>query len=665
MNYDVMAKIKTATDHRLPLGSPVGRHRCWLDWRWLITGVLMCTLLGASGSGAQETDTLASVASQLSSELVRYFPPVTGDVIKVDGNHIYIDLGAKDEVWIGLRLLLFREGEALTHPTTGAVVGHDELQLGEMILVRLSENHAVGVHLTDDTSVTVQSGDKVRLSAGRIDISLVPPTGPLPSKVSQEAASAQLKEALESTGRFHVQGAERVNAWLLEHNVASAAVVEPPHLQRLTKALKTPYLIQPVFHAAQGQSILALRLLAATQSEPVAVASAVLTGTGEGIAATSTPSPIVPVPGAQHTQDNLGGLFRQPLMVQPGGFPWNLAEGMVEIFRFDDDLIGLDAGDPNGDGQVDVVIATEDRISLYQLIGQKLQPVDTIRADRVGHFISAQLVQLDAASPLGIVVNYQVGTESIESFVLTLQGEKLVYWQKHIYETLLAVDHDGDGTNDRIWGQPFHETRFFFREAVHEYVPGDRQLQLQNTLKMPYAFRATGAVLAGLVAGEAERHLVFIDERNHLQVFLGNDKLWESSDLVGGSYAEAQLTQGSEMDVQLADVLKNTFYFEPIPEPVDVDGDGVDEVLVIRNGASLGGVLPNRTRYTTGDVALLRAAPYGYTLSPVSPQFDGMVSGVSVVPNPTPGVLIAVSKREGMLGKKQQTIVFLTRLPLS
>ncbi len=188
-------------------------------------------------------------------------------------------------------------------------------------------------------------------------------------------------------------------------------------------------------------------------------------------------------------------------MAQPGGFPWNLAEGMTEIYRFDDDLIGLDAGDPNGDGQVDVVIATEDRISLYQLSGQKLQPVDTMRADKVGHFISAQLVQLGADSPLGIVVNYQVGTESIESFVLALQDEKLVYWQKHIYETLLAVDHDGDGTNDRIWGQPFDEKRFFFRDAVHEYLPGDDQLQLQNTLKMPYTFRATGAVLAGLAAG--------------------------------------------------------------------------------------------------------------------------------------------------------------------
>jgi hypothetical protein len=236
--------------------------------------------------------------------------------------------------------------------------------------------------------------------------------------------------------------------------------------------------------------------------------------------------------------------------------------------------------------------------------------------------------------------------------VLALQGQNLIYWQKRIYETLLAVDHNGDGTNDHIWGQPFDETRFFFRETVREYLPDNGQLQLQTHLKVPYTFRATGAVLAGLGAGvETERYLVFIDERNRLQVYRGKDKLWQSSDFVGGSYAQAQLPQGGKMDVQIGELLMNVFPFEPIPVAVDVDGDGVDEVLVIRNGGSLGGVMPNRTRYTTGDVALLRAGPYGYTLSPVSPQFDGMVSGVSVVTNPTPGLLIAISKRQGILGR--------------
>jgi hypothetical protein len=42
-----------------------------------------------------------------------------------------------------------------------------------------------------------------------------------------------------------------------------------------------------------------------------------------------------------------------------------------------------------------------------------------------------------------------------------------------------------------------------------------------------------------------------------------------------------------------------------------------------------------------------------------------MVSGVSVVPHPAPGVLVAISKRQGILGNKKQTILFLSRLPLS
>ncbi len=132
MSYDVMAKIKIVIGNRRPL-NPWSQSVPHSIGSLLVAGVLMCIWRwGVWKWRRRRLDTLVSVAAQLSAELVRYFPSVTGDVIKVDGKHIYIDLGAKDEVWIGLRLLLFREGEALTHPTTGAVVGHDELQLGEI-----------------------------------------------------------------------------------------------------------------------------------------------------------------------------------------------------------------------------------------------------------------------------------------------------------------------------------------------------------------------------------------------------------------------------------------------------------------------------------------------------------------------------------------------------
>ncbi len=655
MSYDTMVTTKTRAGDRF--GTGAGFHTISTGVRWLVLGALINLLVWVPITWAQNTDSLETVSSQLAAELVRYFPPVTGEVVKVDGKHLYVDLGAKDEVWTGLRLLVYRQGEVLKHPTTGAVVGHDELQLGDMTLVRVSENHAVGIYIPDADNGPVQPGDKVRLTAARIAVSLAPPTGPLPTDVTQTVVSTQLKNDLEATGRFRVQGAERVNAWLLERSVALSAVAESPYLQMLTRSLKTPYLIQPVLKAAQGQTILTMRLLAATQTAPVAEASAALTGA------------VATAPAVQEKtvpRDQLSGLFLQPRQIQPGEFPWNLAEGMTEVHRFEDDLIGLDAGDLDNDGRIEVVIATASHISLYQLNGETLQLIDTVDAGKAGHFISAQLMRLEAPSPIGIVVNYQREVETIQSFVLTLQGQKLGYWQRYIYETLLAVDSDGDGINDRIWGQPFDATQFFVRDRVRVYVPGNGKLIFQNNRKVPFPFRATGGALAGLgLEAETERYLVFVDERHRLRVYRGREKLWESADQVGGSYAQAQLPQTGEVDVRLSDVLTNTFLFEPIPETVDVDGDGVDEVLVIRNGGYLGGIVTNRARYRTGDVALLRAGPYGYTLSAVSPKFDGMVSGVSVVPNPAPGVLVAISKRQGVLGRKKQTIIFLSRLPLS
>ncbi len=667
MNYDTMAKKKTSVDNlngfagdKRATGRVQGAHQ------WLLAMLVLISIfvwVGGPTGWAQGASPSTSVSPRLAAELVRYFPPVTGEVIKVDGRHIYVDIGAKEEAWTGLRLSVFRQGEALKHPTTGAIVGHDEQPLGDITLVRLSENHSVGVYIRSperqaEADSTVQPGDKVRLTSGRISVSLLPPVGPLPTDVSPAVLSEQLRGDLEATGRFRVEGAERVNAWLLERGVTPGKAVQSPYLQRLTRSLKTPYVVQPTLKAAQGQSILSLRLLAATQAEPVAVASAVLEGERETAV---VPAP-VPAPSGTTKYD---GLFRHSLQMQSES-PWNLTEGMTELHRFSDELVGFDAGDPDGDGRVEVVIATESRISLYQLIEQNLQLIDSFKAGREGRFISAQLVQLDAGSPLGIVVNHQVNTEDLDSFVLALQGQRLTHWQKHIDETLLAVDGDGDGVNDRIWGQPLDYEVLFRRDAVREYVPGNGKLQFQKNRKVPYPFRATGAALVRSGAGtKAGYDLVFVDERNRLRIYRGKEKLWESADFVGGSYAEARLGQGGEYDILIGKIITNSFAFEAIPEAVDVDGDGIDEVLVIRNGASLGGAIPNRTRFATGDVALLQTGPYGYKLTPVSPRFDGMVSGVSVVPNPTPGILLAITKRRGILGRKKETIIFLSRLPLS
>jgi hypothetical protein len=308
-----------------------------------------------------------------------------------------------------------------------------------------------------------------------------------------------------------------------------------------------------------------------------------------------------------------------------------------------------------------VLTLTTSRLSLYQLKNQQLVLIDEFKTSRQGTLISAQFLRLGEASPLGIVVNHQVAQEGIDAFVLSLQDGKLGVWQRHIYETLLAVDSDGDGINDRVWGQALDEEKFFRRSRVRRYRPGEEKLEFQDVLVIPYAFRATGAALAQL-QDKSARQLVFVDEKRRLQIYRDQEKVWESPMHVGGSYAYAELPQTSALDIRIGEVLKQSFPFEPIPATVDIDGDGIEEVLVIRNDASWGGLLPNRTQFRSGDVAVLRAGPYGYSLSPVSPEFDGTVSGLAIAPSHQPSVFVAVTTSQGLLGHKQQTIVFLSRL---
>jgi hypothetical protein len=270
--------------------------------------------------------------------------------------------------------------------------------------------------------------------------------------------------------------------------------------------------------------------------------------------------------------------------------------------------------------------------------------------------LSVQLLRLAAPHTVGIVVNRQVADGTVDSFILTLQGQRLVLLQEHVYDILLAVDTDGDGIKESLWGQLFDQEQFFRRERVRRYALANGTLEPQESVPMPATFRATGATLAKFSA-EGPRHLVFVDVWRHLRVYRGEEDLWRSRNEVGGGYTSAEIERTISRDV-----VKKSFYFEPIPAVVDVDGDGVEEVLVARNAAILG-FIPNLNQYSGGDVVLLRKEKYGFNLLPIGPEFNGVVSGVVALPGSPRTILIAVSKQKGFLQRGGETTLFLSRLP--
>ena len=619
---------------------------------------------------AQVSYDFAAAASDVAGQLAQRFPHLQGEVVDVQGEQLYLSLGARDQVLEGMRLNVFREGDELTSPSTGEVLGRLEEGLGIVTVTQVAETYAVAALANTASGVKVQAGDKVRITAGRLSLGLLPVSDQTGRAMPLAALPDAVQRGLNATGRFYVVSRARLTVWLLERNLSPGDVLAPEIMSEMAGALGLAYVAQPVLRATGDTTVVELRLFAPAQPQtPVTIALAILSEAGSMTQRPAAPPvsqpPTVATPPTRPESPPAAAV---PVPPEPTGSlttlqsllaadPITLEKSYVALAQFPTELRGFDAADIDGDGQSELVMLSNTKVLLYHVQESQLVPVASYSDRRPGALLSAQLVRLGDGQTPGVVVNrYNPNRRGMDSFFLAIQGNQLVRQQKGLSDILLAVDTDGDGVNESIWGQRFDGKDFFRRGQVRQYELRNGLLKWQRKLALPGGFRATGAALARLGA-TGNRQLVFVDERHNLQVYDGKTRRWKSRANVGGSYVFAAL----EIQYSPRLVDQAQFDFEAIPAVADFDGDGIDEVLVPQNQDSFG-VVPNLNLYSGGHVVLMRQTPQGFTLSPISPGFDGLVSGVAVLKGRTPGILVAVSKRQGVLKQRKQTIFYLSRL---
>lgn len=102
----------------------------------------------------------------MKEETISYFKPLTGRVMNVEGQKVFINLGAKDSVKIGMRFTILREGATFIHPVTKKPLGKVESYIGKIEIKEVSSDLSIGIVLEGD----VKEGDKVRISEKQINI---------------------------------------------------------------------------------------------------------------------------------------------------------------------------------------------------------------------------------------------------------------------------------------------------------------------------------------------------------------------------------------------------------------------------------------------------------------------------------------------------------------
>src|SRR5439155_1662459 len=182
-----------------------------------------------------------------------------------------------------------------------------------------------------------------------------------------------------------------------------------------------------------------------------------------------------------------------------------------------------------------------------------------------------------------------------------------------VNEILIAVDANGDGVKKTLWAQAFAQTGFFKQGDATRMILRNGKLVTDGKVRVPSSFRATGATYSN-IPGKGARALAFIDEYNRLRITVDTEDMFRTSTPVGTGMGklgvETQIERGGRTYV---------YSPEPMPLSVDLDGDGIEEIVVPQNQ------IPGR-------LAVIYKGPAGYRFQTVNSGFEGTVMALSAVP---------------------------------
>jgi hypothetical protein len=618
----------------------------------LVLGLALAGLVSATATA--ETKAPAAFGS-LVNQLIAFFPSLTAEIVEAKGKEAILSVGRRQGTQAGMEFTLFREGRELKHPRTGEVLGRVEQELGFAVVSRVSETYSAA-RVTSGTGV--RPGDRARISGGEIKLTVTALGSPGVSPGLVEAVVSGLSEELSATGRFQVINGDALAAAVAQAMVPPERVLqgeglaEPAGRYRVGRLLvlwvkqvqDKPFVEARLFSFLPGRETTPMMM--AGLFVPSSIKAPPVTASREQFSAAPRPSSTDPT--AQETGSRSRSFLARLLFGEEerqSDFAGDISMPLREVARLDFPVLSMDVTVSPKD-QVYRLVATDgEKIYLYRIVERALELEWAYVGNVTGTVLSVQLADLNDDGVLEVVANRYspLASVGLTSFILTsVDGRPSVVVQD-FPQILFAVDASGDGVKRTLWVQPFDPDHFFTRGRVERYVLRNGRLVADGSVRVPRDFRVTGAMLSN-IAGPGPRALAYVDERNRLAISIEGQDKWRSTSRVGdASYVQLEGLKGRDRAGQ------NLFYsVEPMPLVVDLDGDGVDEILVPQNEVA-------------GTLAVVSGGQAGYRVQTLYTGFEEPITGLGAIRGAAGPTLILASVRfTGILRKAGETRIIMT-----
>jgi hypothetical protein len=605
--------------------------------------IALAVLVAVAGTGTSGAQTMPPSLGVLVDQVLALFPKVDGEVIEIQDGTITLSLGSRDGLIPGVELALYRQGRELRHPRTGEMLGRTEQAVGRVVIQQVFESYSTGM---PGQGSEVQPGDRARVSAGKIKLSLVPIVEGGVREGLVEAAVHEVIEALSRTGRFQIALGDAISVWIAQQGMKRDDVLAGKGLDSIAERFKVEHLLVIAFTRVQAKPYMDVRLFSLPGVSPRLTTALFVPPTikpvakGDFSAGSRQRESQTPAPQRSFLARLLFG------DLDAGAYSSGESSiTLKEIAKFPFIVASMDVAVGSKDRIARMVITDGDRVYLYRITPERvLEPEWTYRGDTRARVFSVQLAELsDDGAPYVVVNRYsQIPAILVNSLILTTKDKKAAVAVENVSEILLAVDAGGEGVKKVLWAQSFAENGFFKQGDAQRVNLRNDRLVSDGRVRVPSTFRATGATYTN-IAGKGTRALAFIDEHSRLRIAIDTEDAFRSSTLVGGGLAklgvERQIERGGR-----------TYLYtpEPMPLSVDLDGDGIEEIVVPQN-------------QFPGRLAVVFKGPGGFRFQTVNSGFEGTVVALGAITGDgTPALVVAVVRYTNMLNTQGETQIIMT-----
>ena len=543
----------------------------------------------------------------LVDQLLDLFPKFEGEVLEVRAGVLTLGAGAKEGARAGLEIELFRQGREIKHPRTGELLGRAEDTLGLARITQAQEGFSTA---SAPDGAQIRPGDRFRVSSGKVNITLLPLLGSVKDTLV-ETATQELVERLAGTGRFKVAMGDTINVFLAQQRLTAADFLAGKGVREASERFKADNILAVHFTRAQGQPFMDVRFFSAPRPDP-AVATSFFVPPSTLRAA--NPGPRFSQGGPNNPPQARPRSLLQRLLggdLEAGSY--STGENSLplrEVAKFKFPVLAMDIAVAPKDKLPRMVVSDGDQIYMYRIVDQKVEPEWTQSVRTLGRVFTLQLADLDGDGILEVIGNRYAPRLGLNSFVVAAKNGKPAMVIEYISDFLFAVDLKGEGVKQTLWTQRFSSENFFTPGQADQMILKNGKLVSDKTARVPTSFRPMGAAFSN-VMGKDTRALALIDEYGRLQIVNEGEELWRSSTSVGGGYQTVELvgaTRSSRMD------RSKFFKIEPTPLAVDLDGDGIDELVVPQNVVR------------EGLLAVVFKGPAGFRLQSINSGFEGGIT---------------------------------------